>query len=188
MASKLAVSAYSYSQRGVSMPKAFLYLIAAVINTAIILPVTMVVLGSAGSSSAQTTGQRIPRPAQVRVRAEPCWQKVGISKDVIDQRQAVELDTRSQVQAVCADSSLSDPQKKQKIRELRQESKQKVAGLMTEQQQQELQSCQKQRAANHPAPAGVQHAGGGPCANLASPSGNGAGAPQNPGGENQPQQ
>jgi hypothetical protein len=159
------------------MPKGFLYLIA-----------IMVVLGSAGYGSAQTNGQRVPRPGQVRVREEPCWQKVGISKDVIDQRQAVELDTRSQVQAVCADSSLSDPQKKQKIRELRQESKQKVAGLMTEQQQQELQSCQKERAANHPAPAGIQHAGGGPCGNLASPGGNNVGAARNPGGENQPQQ
>lgn len=170
------------------MPKTLLSHIAAItIAPAIISPI-MVVLVSAGPSIAQTNTQRPQRPAQVRVHEEPCWQKVGISKDVIDQRQAVEQDTRSQVQAVCADSSLTDPQKKQKIHEIRQESKQKVAGLITEQQQQDLQSCQKERAANHPAPAGVHHGGGGPCGNLASPSENNGGTPQNPGGENHPQQ
>jgi hypothetical protein len=162
------------------------------ISPAIIAPIMVVLvsagLGSAGQCSAQTNTQRAQRPTQVRVREEPCWQKVGISKDVIDQRQAVQQDTRSQVQAVCADSSLTDPQKKQKIHEIRQESKQKVAGLMTEQQQQDLQSCQKERAANHRAPAGVHHGGGGPCGNLASFGENNAGAPQNPSGENQPQQ
>ena len=144
---------------------------------------TLLVL--AGPSSAQTNAQRAQRPTRVRVHQEPCWQQVGISKDVIDQRKAVELDTRSQVQAVCADSSLNDQQKKQKIHEIHQESKQKVAGLMTEQQQQDLQSCQKERAANHPAPAGTQHGGGGPCGNLASSGANNTGAPQNPGGQNQ---
>ncbi|PYV80994.1 MAG: hypothetical protein DMG93_16945, partial [Acidobacteria bacterium] len=144
-----------------------------------------VVLVLAGPSSAQTNAQRAQRPTRVRVHQEPCWQQVGISKDVIDQRKAVELDTRSQVQAVCADSSLNDQQKKQKIHEIHQESKQKVAGLMTEQQQQDLQSCQKERAANHPAPAGMQHGGGGPCGNLASSGANYTGTPQNPGGQNQ---
>lgn len=160
------------------MPKTFLSLIAAVI----VAPI-MVVLGSAGPSSAQTNAQRAQHPTHVRVHQEPCWQQVGLSKDVIDQRHAVELETRSQVQAVCADTSMSDQQKKQKIHQIHQESKQKVAGLMTEQQQQELQSCQKERAANHPAPAGVQHGGGGPCANFASSGGNNADAPQNPGGQ-----
>jgi hypothetical protein len=165
------------------MPKTFLSLIAAIIIAPII-----VVLGSAGLSGAQTNAQRAQRPTRVQVHQEPCWQQAGISKDVIDQRQAVELDTHSQIQAVCADSSLTDPQKKQKIHEIHQESKQKVAGLMTEQQQQELQSCQKERAANHPAPAGTQPGGGGPCANMASSGSNNTGAPQNPGGQDQPQQ
>ena len=163
------------------MPKTSLSLISAVI----VAPI-MVVLYSAVPSSAQTNTQRAQRPAQVRVQQEPCWQKAGIPKEVIDQRQAVELDTRSQVQAVCTDSSLSDPQKKQKIHEILEESKQKIAGLMSDEQRQELQSCQKERAANHPAPAGTQHAGSGPCGNLASP-GRSGGAPQNPGGEEQPQ-
>ena len=166
------------------MAKTFLSPVAAIIVAPAIISSIMVVLVLAGPSSAQTNAQRAQRPTNVRVHQEPCWQQLGISKDVIDQRKAVELDTRSQVQAVCADSSLNDQQKKQKIHEIHQESKQKVAGLMTEQQQQDLQSCQKERAANHPAPAGMQHGGGGPCGNLASSGANNTGAPQNPGGQN----
>lgn len=164
------------------MSKTFLSLIAP-----IVIVTFMMVLGSAGPCIAQTAAQRAQRPTRVQVHQEPCWQKVGISKDVIDQRHAVELDTRSQIQAVCADSSLNDQQKKEKIHEIRQESKQKVAGLMTGEQQQELQSCQKERAANHPAAAGIQAAkpngGGGPCANVSPSGANNDGAPRNPGGQ-----
>ena len=171
------------------MPKTFLSPIAAIIIAPAIISSIMVVLVLAGPSSAQTNSQRAQHPTHVRVHQEPCWQQVGISKDVIDQRKAVELDTHSQVQAVCADSSLNDQQKKEKIHEIHQESKQKLAGLMTEQQQQDLQSCQKERAANHPAPGGtqpgMQHGGGGPCGNLASSGANNTGAPQNPGGSDQ---
>ena len=166
------------------MPKTFLSLIASIIISSIMVVLVLAGLGSAVPSSAQTNAQRAQRPTRVQVHQEPCWQQVGISKDVIDQREAVARETRSQVQAVCADSSLTDPQKKQKIHAIHQESKQKVAGLMTEQQQQDLQSCQKERAANHPAPAGMQH-GGGPCGNLASSGANNTGTPQNPGGQNQ---
>lgn len=164
------------------MPKTFLSHIVAIIIAPVVVALISAVLGSAGPSIAQTNAQRAQRPTRVQIHQEPCWQQVGISKDVIDQRQAVELDTRSQVQAVCADSSLNDQQKKQKIHQIHQESKQKVAGLMTEQQQQELQSCQKERAANHPAPAGtqpgMQHGGGGPCGNMASSGANNVGSPQ----------
>src|ERR1700756_1987437 len=102
------------------MPKTSLPLIAAIkikpIMVGLVLAgLVLSGLGSAVPSSAQTNTQRAQQPKQARVHEEPCWQKAGISKDVIDQRQAVEQDTRSQVHAVCADSSLSDPQKKQKI-------------------------------------------------------------------------
>jgi hypothetical protein len=161
------VTAYSIlnlnPQRGVPMFKTYFSPAAAVIIAPIMITVTMFMLGSTGQSSAQTNAQRAQYPTHVRVHQEPCWQQVGISRDVFEQRKAVELDTRSQVQGVCADSSLNDQQKKQKIHEIHQELKQKLSGLMTEQQQQDLQACQKERAASHPAAAGVQHAGGDPC-------------------------
>jgi hypothetical protein len=153
------------------MSKTFLWLIAAIILS----------VCSAQPSGAQVN-PNAQRPTRTQVREEPCWQKVGITKEVKEQRDAIALDTRSQVQAVCADTSLAPQQKKQKIQQIHQESKQKVGGLISEQQQEELQACQKERAASHPSSAGTQH-GGGPCGEMTSPSAHTAGAPQAPGAE-----
>jgi len=120
--------------------------------------------------SAQTTPST-QHPTRTQVRQEPCWQQAGITQEAKEQRDAIARDTRSQVEQVCADSSLNDQQKKQKIHEIRQEAKQKVGGLISEQQQEQLQACQKERAGNHPAPAATPH-GGGPCGEFTSPSGN----------------
>ena len=106
----------------------------------------------------------------VRTKQEPCWQQVGVSKDVIDQRDAIQKDTHSQVEAVCADSLLNVQQKKQKIHEIRQEAKQKISGLISEEQQQQLEACHKERAGNSPV-AVVKHPGAGPCGELESPNG-----------------
>jgi hypothetical protein len=157
------------------MSKTFLGFVAAIIFS----------LCSARPSSAQTNGQ-VQHPAQARVREEPCWQKVGITKEAKEQRDAITHDTHSQVEAVCADSSLTPQQQKQKIHQIRQESKQKVGALIGEQQQEELQACQKERAATHPSSTGMQHGGGGPCGALTSPAGHHAGqAPGGPGEGNQ---
>jgi hypothetical protein len=48
---------------------------------------------------------------QERVRQEPCWKQVGISKTAIEEREAISRERRSQVEAVCADSSLTLQQK-----------------------------------------------------------------------------
>jgi hypothetical protein len=121
------------------------------------------------SVGAQTTPAQ--HPTRTKVREEPCWQKVGITQEVKEQRDQIARDTHSQVEQVCADSSLNDQQKKQKIHEIRQDAKQKSQGLMSQQQLEELQACQKERAGSHPTSAGMQH-GGGPCAGFTSPTGN----------------
>jgi len=82
----------------------------------------------------------------------PCWQQVGISKEVIEQRRSVEQSTRTQVESVCADSSLTPQQKHQKIKELRQQARQQIDAIITPQQQEELKACNAQRATNRPAP------------------------------------
>ena len=111
----------------------------------------------------------------VRAKQEPCWQQVGVSKDVIDQRDAIQKDTHSQVESVCADTSLNMQQKKQKIHEIRQEAKQKMSGLISDQQQQQLEACHKERAGNSPAAAGAKHPGAGPCGEMQSPNAGRAG-------------
>jgi hypothetical protein len=156
------------------MSKSFVWLVVGII----------VSISSALQGNAQTNAPGAQRATQAKVREEPCWQKVGITKEVKEQRDAIASDTHSQVEAVCADTSLTPQQKKQKIHEIRQDSKQKVGGLISEQQQEELQACQKERAGSHPTSTGMQH-GGGPCGELTSTGHQGAQAPGKSGEGNQ---
>jgi hypothetical protein len=94
-----------------------------------------------------------------------CMQEAGISQATLDQLQSINLQTRSEVQGVCSNSSLSEQEKLQQIREIRQRAQAQRNGLISPQQRQEIQQCQKARAAAHP-PAphiGAPHAPVGPC-------------------------
>jgi len=108
-----------------------------------------------------TASPRTGQPRQV-----PCWQQAGISKSTMDQRKQIQQDTRSQVEAVCADSSLTPQQKAAKIREIRQQAHQESEALITPEQQQAMKACQQERAANappHPAAPHPPHVAVGPC-------------------------
>lgn len=130
----------------------------------------------ASIAAGQANNTNTQHPKAAHAKQEPCWQQVGISKDVIDQRDAIQQDTHSQVQSVCADTSLTPQQRNQKIREIHQEAKQKMSGLISEEQQQQLEACHKERAGNSPASAGVKHPGTGPCGEMQAPK-SGAGQP-----------
>ncbi len=97
---------------------------------------------------------------------KPCWEVAGISKSAIAERRRIEQETRSQVQSMCNDSSLNEQQKREQIREIRQQSHQQIEALISPQQQEALKACQKERAAagggsaGHGA-GGIHH--GGPC-------------------------
>jgi hypothetical protein len=112
----------------------------------------------------------LPMFAQVvgpgRPRVEPCWQRAGISRSVIQERDAIQRQTRVQVEAVCANNALSAQQKQQRIREIREQTRAQIDTLITPQQQEALRACQHERAAAHP-PAPSLHRGGvGPCGEL----------------------
>ncbi len=98
---------------------------------------------------------------------EACWKQLGIPQNVIEQRKGIEETAHSQIQGVCSDSSLSQQQKTQKIREIRKDSHQQMEGLLSPQQQEALKQCQRERvgAGAHPGAAhgGAAHAGN-PCA------------------------
>ena len=111
---------------------------------------------------------RVP-PAQ-HARQQPCWQQVGISHSAMQQRRQIERSTHAQVQSVCADSSLSLQQKHEKIRQLREQARLQVEGLVSPSQQQALRACQQERSVAHGGHiGGVHHGGGdsGPCGELA---------------------
>jgi hypothetical protein len=96
----------------------------------------------------------------------------------MQQRRQIERTTHAQVQSVCADSSLSPQQKHEKIRQLHEQTRQQVEGLISPAQQQALRACQQERSAAHGGHIGGGHHGGGgsgPCGELASGKGS---APQ----------
>jgi len=100
----------------------------------------------------------------------PCWEEAGISKAAMDQRRQIQQNARSQVEAVCADSSLTMQQKRERIREIHQQAHQESEALITPEQQQALKTCQQSRATGggHPSVPHPGHAGTGPCGEMPS--------------------
>jgi len=73
---------------------------------------------------------------------------------------------RQQVEAVCANSSLSMQQKRQQIQQIRQRERQEIDGVITPAQQEAMRSCQEERSGGH---GGGGHLGGGhggPCGEM----------------------
>jgi hypothetical protein len=120
-----------------------------------------------------------------RGNGTPCWQVAGVEKSVMEQRWALERDTRSQVSAVCSESSLTPQQKQQKAREIRAQAKQKMEALMTPDQEKKLTACQQERGMSHPG--GGE--GGGGCGEWShqGPRRNGNNGSNNPSGSSSPQ-
>jgi len=126
--------------------------------------------GVAGQTTPGSTGS-----AQ-RGRQQPCWQVAGVTQQALQQHRQIEESTRSQVEAVCSNTSLSAQQKQQEIRQLRENAKKQMGSLVTAQQEEALRSCRESRGENHNG--GVRRSGGGgaggegPCGEM--PTGNGS--------------
>ena len=108
---------------------------------------------------------KVTQPHQV-----PCWQEAGISKAAMQQRKQIQQNARSQVEAVCADSSLTMQQRQQRIRQIHPQAKQESEALITPAQQEAMKSCQQSRAtgASHPSIPHPGHGGTGPCGEMPS--------------------
>jgi Spy/CpxP family protein refolding chaperone len=157
--------------------------------TALLLSLTL----STARLTAQTSSSanQPQQPQQLRRgNAVPCWRQAGIEKSVMEQRWAIERDTRSQIENVCTNSSLTPQQKRQQIREIHEQARQKMEGLITTEQQQALTACQQERGTNHPAANGQGLRG--PCGELpngaAHPGSNTAPENGNPQPANPPSQ
>ena len=128
---------------------------------------------------AQSAPVRVPvpgHPGTAQPHQEPCWQVAGISKGAMEQRNSIMQGVRSQVQAVCADTSLTAQQRNEKIRQIHQQAKQEADALVTPQQMESLKACQQSRSAAHPSTGGSGHhvgggGSGGPCGQLPGSSG-----------------
>jgi Spy/CpxP family protein refolding chaperone len=143
-----------------------------------------------GQTPASKPGALPERPAQGPANRaphqQPCWQQVGISKEAMGQRREVEQNTRAEVEAVCADTSLTSQQKHSKIKELRQQARQQIESIITPQQQEELKACNAERNAGHPSGGGPRPGGGGlgPCGEAEPAPAPGSSGGNTPAGNN----
>ncbi len=100
----------------------------------------------------------LPRGVHAKApQPEPCWKVAGISPEVIARRRSIEQETQARVRQICADSSLSDQQKRQEIRRLRQAASQESLSLTTLEQRAAMKQCNEERAAQHAHPHPVAH-------------------------------
>lgn len=98
-------------------------------------------------------------------RLEPCWEVAGVSKSALQQRRVIAQQARQEVEAVCANSSLSIQQKRQQIQQIHQRERQEIDAIITPAQREAMRSCQEQRHGGH----GGGHVGGGhggPCGEM----------------------
>jgi len=131
---------------------------------------TLIILSAAlaGNATAQAPIRTRPStaPGTTKPRLEPCWEVAGVSKAAIQQRRVITQQARQQVEAVCANSSLSIQQKRQQIQQIRQRERQEIEGVITLAQQEAMRSCQEGRNGGH---GGGGHLGGGhggPCGEM----------------------
>ena len=101
--------------------------------------------GVPGSSapSAPPPGSSAPgstAPGNRRGRQQPCWQVAGISQQTVQEHRQIEEKTRSEVESVCANSSLSPEQKREQVRQLREQGRKQMEALITPQQEEALKS------------------------------------------------
>jgi hypothetical protein len=80
-------------------------------------------------------------------RREPCWQIAGVPRSAMEQRRAISMRTRQEVEAVCASPSLSGVQKQQRIREIHQQERQQTEALISPAQRETMHACQQGRGA-----------------------------------------
>ena len=100
-------------------------------------------------------------------RQQPCWQQAGVSQSSLQRRRQIEESTRTQVEAVCSDTSLTAQQRQEKIHQLHQEARQQTQGLVSQQQEQAINACREKRG-EAPHMGGGHGAGTGPCGEMAS--------------------
>jgi Spy/CpxP family protein refolding chaperone len=77
--------------------------------------------------------------------APACRQQAGISQKAMRTRRSILSNAKTQIQEVNDDTSLAPQQQKQQIRRIRRNAKQQIAKVVTPEQQEALQECQRRR-------------------------------------------
>jgi hypothetical protein len=103
-------------------------------------------------------------PAQRRRARNACLLHAGISKDLMDQRMSIMKQTRSQIETICGDSSLTNSDKQAQVRQARQDARKQIADAVTPEQEKAIESCQREAEL----PSGTGHRN--PCASPNRPA------------------
>jgi Spy/CpxP family protein refolding chaperone len=134
----------------------------------------MIILSAALADNATAQVPIRPRPSTApgttkHPRLEPCWEVAGVAKSAIQQRRMITQQARQQVEAVCANSSLSIQQKRLQIQHIHQRERQEIEAIITPAQQAAMRSCQEGRNGGHGSGGHVGGGHGGPCGGMSVP-------------------
>jgi len=88
-------------------------------------------------------------------RQQPCWEQAGLSRSILQEHRQIQQNMRRQVMATCSDPALSQEQRVLKIREIQEQTRKELAGLMTPEQEQALNNCRAQRGGGRRPAAGI---------------------------------
>ena len=98
-------------------------------------------------------------PVQAAIRSFPgnqrqgqggrgqCQQQAGVTQAAMQQARSLRERAKAEIEAICANNSLTHQQKMEQIRQIHQQTQQQVRGIISQAQQERLQSC---RGGNHP--------------------------------------
>jgi hypothetical protein len=96
------------------------------------------------SSNPGNSNQQPPlTPGQEGRARNACFARAGISKDVLNQRRSIMQQTRSQIESICSNSSLTNSEKQAQMRQAREDARKQIAGDITPEQENAIVSCQR---------------------------------------------
>jgi hypothetical protein len=78
-------------------------------------------------------------------RRGPCWRVAGIAPAAVNQRWQIEDQAKGKINQVCSDDSLTPDQKRDKIRQINEQTEQEIAKIIPATQLEAFKACQAQR-------------------------------------------
>lgn len=146
----------------------------------IVIVLTPALLVAQDQESAPSAEAGAPQARQ-RGAEPPCFKQAGVSDETWQKIKDIHKSTHQQVVGICENTSLSPQQKRQQVRDARQQAEQQVHGLLTSQQQEAVKQCRQERRADRKGMGGgmggMHRGGGDPCARIMRQQNKGQGAP-----------